>query len=108
MNKINQYVSTYQRDYTWPYVSSICHPYIQPPIKPRIKDCSSDSRQEYKELLDGKLEKYPDWSRMSPMGRLLEPKNYETKIEWAPKRDRTQLEQLTNICVRKENIRTFV
>ncbi|XP_018362301.1 PREDICTED: uncharacterized protein LOC108760707 isoform X2 [Trachymyrmex cornetzi] len=101
MNKINQYVSTYQKDYTWPYVSSICR--IQPPIKPIIiKDCTcTDSRQERKELLDGKLEKYPDWSRMGPMGRLLEPKIYETKIERAPKADITRLDQLTSICLKE-------
>ncbi|XP_018348276.1 PREDICTED: uncharacterized protein LOC108752131 isoform X2 [Trachymyrmex septentrionalis] len=101
MKKINQYITTYQKDYTWPDdVSSKC---FQPPIKPIVvKDCTcTDSRQEYKELLDGKLEKYRDWSRMGPMGRLLEPKIYEIKIEQAPKREIMRLDRLTNICFKE-------
>ncbi|XP_011689940.1 PREDICTED: uncharacterized protein LOC105451271 isoform X2 [Wasmannia auropunctata] len=82
MKQTNHYVSTYQKDYTWPLVSSIC---IQPPTKPIVvKACMcTDSQQVRKESWDENLE---GWSRMCPMGRLLEPKIYP-KIERVPPAD---------------------
>lgn len=103
MNKKNYFISTYQKDYTWPYVSSKCR--TQPPIKPIIvKDCTcTDSRQVLEKLCDENLEESVNWSRMGPMGRLLEPKVYP-KIVQVPEADVTRFDQLHTICVRKGNV----
>lgn len=96
MNKNNQYISTYSKDYTWPDISSICR--TEPPIKPVvIKDCRCSDLQRVDK--EGDL----SWSRMGPMGRLLEPKIYP-KIERVPKADMSPFDQPLSICVRKENI----
>lgn len=110
MNKKNHYVSTYQKDYTWPYVSSVCRP--QPPIngKPIVvvrKSCTCTASQRVrKEEWDGNRDdECLDWSRLGPMGRLLEPKIYGAKIERIPfEADAARVNQLSSICVRKENI----
>lgn len=73
---LNQYTSTYQKDYTWPHVSGVRRP---PTVKHAPCTCI-DSRQVFQKLLD-LSEKSFDWSRMGPMGRLLDPKLYSTKVE---------------------------
>ncbi|XP_011870518.1 PREDICTED: uncharacterized protein LOC105563499 isoform X2 [Vollenhovia emeryi] len=95
MNKKYHYISTYQKDYTWPYVSSamsICR--TQPPAKLApvvVKGCiCTDSRRIRKE------ERF-EWSRVGPMGRLLEPKIY-SKIERIPEAHVTRFDQLPSIC----------
>jgi len=96
MNQTNHYISTYQKDYTWPYVSSICR--TQPSIKPIIKDCTCTNLwQVYKQ--DGKLKDCLKWSQMDSMGQLLEPKIYP-KIEQIPELDIMRFDQLPSICVR--------
>lgn len=106
MNRKSHYISTYQKDYTWPYVSSIC---IQPPTKPIvIKGCTcTDSQRERKKEWDGNLEECFNWSRRGPMGRLLEPKIYP-KLERVLEPDVTRFDQLPSICVRKEHIKNSV
>jgi len=97
MNKTNHYISTYQKDYTWPYVSSICR--TQPSIKPIIiKDCiCTNLWQVHKQ--DGNLKDCFNWSQMDSMGQLLEPKIYP-KIEQIPEPDIMRFDQPPNICVR--------
>lgn len=105
MNRKNHYISTYQKDYTWPYVSTC----TQPPTKLIIvKGCTcTDSQRVRKERWDGNLEECLNWSRKGPTGRLLEPKIYP-KIERVPEADVTRFDQLPSICVRKENIQNSV
>ncbi|XP_024885559.1 uncharacterized protein LOC112463382 [Temnothorax curvispinosus] len=109
MNKKNHfdYISTYQKDYTWPYVPSICR--TQPPTKIKpivVKGCTCiDSRRvRNKEGWDGNLEECLNWSQIGPMGRLLEPKIYP-KIDQVPEADSivTRFDpQLPSICLKEE------
>ncbi|XP_012530709.1 uncharacterized protein LOC105833481 isoform X2 [Monomorium pharaonis] len=97
MNQLNHYVSTYQKDYTWPYISSTCC--TPPPTKPIvIKACiCTDLQPAYKKLeRDGTL----DWSQMGPTGQLVLPKIYP-KIKQAPVTDVPPFDQPSHICLRE-------
>lgn len=82
-------------------MSSICR--TQPPTKSVVvKDCTcTDSRQILKKLWDKSFEECVNWSRMDPMGQLLEPKIYPKIV---PEADVPRFDQLPSICVRKENV----
>jgi hypothetical protein len=75
---MNHYVSVYQKDYTWPYPTRIC--YTEPVMPTTIKSCTCNDSQALKALLDKNAEAV-QWSRMDPLGRLLDPKLYPTKKE---------------------------
>ncbi|XP_071578475.1 uncharacterized protein [Temnothorax nylanderi] len=111
MNKKNHfdYISTYQKDYTWPYVPSTCR--TQPPTKTKpivVKGCTCiDSRRvRNKEGWDGNLEECLNWSQIGPMGRLLEPKIYPKIDHQVPEADlivtRFDPHQLPSICLKEE------
>ncbi|OAD58709.1 hypothetical protein WN48_10397 [Eufriesea mexicana] len=85
---MDQYLTTYQKDYTWPLTrikrtasllsehdSCRCHDRPRE-IKP-LKRCGDDF----------------DWNRISPMGRLLDPKLYPAKTGPYPETEATRFDQ---------------
>lgn len=92
---MDRYVSTYQRDYSWPY-----------PKKQKLGS-TTDNKDlmifrigpctcgiDPKELRVPKAygEKY-DWSRLGPMGPLLDPKLYPAKTGPSPETDQMRFGQ---------------
>lgn len=97
---MNRYVSTYQKDYTWPDTLGVRRP-PSPPIG-TVKDTPCrciDVQRVLAELLDTNGEWSRDWGRAGPMGRLLEPRLYAIKIETKvpARRDRPR------VCARQVN-----
>ncbi|XP_076235736.1 uncharacterized protein LOC143180090 [Calliopsis andreniformis] len=86
---MDQFITTYQKDYTWPstrikYPSSLLR-------KDGSCPCRSDSSREIKVIdLCGDQQ---DWSRVGPMGRLLDPKLYPAKTGPHPETEVTKHDQ---------------
>ncbi|XP_047360332.1 uncharacterized protein LOC124953263 isoform X1 [Vespa velutina] len=87
---MDHYLTTYQKDYTWPY-----------PMKEKSKladdifligpcTCGIDPKDLKVPKVYG--EKY-DWSRVGPMGPLLDPKLYPAKTGPSPETDQTRFGQ---------------
>ncbi|KAI4484293.1 hypothetical protein M0804_007749 [Polistes exclamans] len=90
---MDRYVSTYRKDYTWPY------PIKQKHKLPTDKDeifrigpctCGMDPKDLQVARMYG--ERY-DWSRVSPMGPLLDPKLYPAKTGPNPETEETRFGQ---------------
>ncbi|KAK2579767.1 hypothetical protein KPH14_011104 [Odynerus spinipes] len=93
---MDRYVSTYSKDYTWPY-----------PVKPFTKleknvtfrggpcTCGMDPKdvkvpRMYSDRLAGETQ---DWSRLGPMGPLLDPKLFPAKTGPSPETEETRFGQ---------------
>ncbi|CAK9803677.1 hypothetical protein ANTQUA_LOCUS3741 [Anthophora quadrimaculata] len=84
---MDQYLSTYSKDYTWPSTrikqksglseDDSCRCYKRPQELRPIERCGDDY----------------DWSRTGPMGRLLDPKLYPAKTGPSPESDATKFDQ---------------
>ncbi|KAL2714651.1 hypothetical protein V1478_015836 [Vespula squamosa] len=90
---MDRYVTTYQKDYTWPYsmkqksklTTGKDQIFIIGPCT-----CGMDSKDIKVPKSYG--EKY-DWSRVGPMGALLDPKLYPAKTGPSPETDETRFGQ---------------
>ncbi|XP_076640655.1 uncharacterized protein LOC143352211 [Halictus rubicundus] len=86
---MDQYISTYQKDYTWPSRK------IQRAAS-KFQDagfCSCDSSQSREIKVTELCGDQQSWSRMGPMGRLLDPKLYPAKTGPHPETEVTKFDQ---------------
>ncbi|XP_076176633.1 uncharacterized protein LOC143151419 [Ptiloglossa arizonensis] len=94
---MDQFITTYQKDYTWPS-TKIQHGQSIP------RDggpCACDTRSYERDLKVVELcEDEHNWSRIGPMGRLLDPKLYPAKTGPRPESEATKYDQ-PNTYIRK-------
>ncbi|XP_076303676.1 uncharacterized protein LOC143221903 [Lasioglossum baleicum] len=86
---MDQYITTYQKDYAWPSRK------IQRAAS-KLEDagfCSCDSSQSREIKVTELCGDQQSWSRMGPMGRLLDPKLYPAKTGPHPETDVTKFDQ---------------
>ncbi|XP_043261908.1 uncharacterized protein LOC122402843 [Colletes gigas] len=84
---MDRFISTYQKDYTWPS-TRIQHA----PITLRDGSCRCDTRSRELKVID-LCGDDQEWSRLGPMGRLLDPKLYPAKTGPHPETETTKFDQ---------------
>ncbi|CAH1127260.1 unnamed protein product [Ceutorhynchus assimilis] len=96
---MDQFVTTYRKDYLWPYVRTLgVRPYNEP--KDRLTPCEcrglSDSKRyadPVAQMLGPHAYEGESWSRLGPMGPLLDPKVYPAKMSAAPESQLSRYDQ---------------
>ncbi|XP_030761314.1 uncharacterized protein LOC115886356 isoform X3 [Sitophilus oryzae] len=92
---MDQFVTTYRKDYLWPYVKTLgirphpeTHQFQQSQSIPcechNIGEPHTDQNQQQRNLLAPVAYEEEAWSRLGPMGPLLDPKIYPAKVSAAP------------------------
>lgn len=107
---MNQFVTTYRRDYLWPYVRSFgVKPTSDALYEPQHRDdhsCACNKlpnlrpSSEQKHVLGPNALKDESWSRLGPMGPLLDPKIYPAKVGAVPETGVSRFNQ-PNIFLQK-------
>ena len=97
---MDQYLSTYRKDYLWPYVKTYplrSGPTYATDVPPRQVPCMCGTEaggnippKEYVGPAEGGSY---EWSRLGPMGPLLDPKLYPAKVGPIPESKSTQFDQ---------------
>ncbi|XP_054006656.1 uncharacterized protein LOC128891268 [Hylaeus anthracinus] len=85
---MDQFISTYQKDYTWPS-TKIQH---APALLREGGPCRCDERSRVLKVIE-LCGDDQDWSRIGPMGRLLDPKLYPAKTGPHPETEVTKFDQ---------------
>lgn len=86
---MDQYLSTYKKDYVWPSTRMRHAPSSSRDADPSCL-CKSSSRELKVINLCGDAQ---DWSRIGPMGRLLDAKLYPAKTGPSPESEATKFDQ---------------
>ncbi|KAH1028080.1 uncharacterized protein LOC109533751 isoform X3 [Dendroctonus ponderosae] len=96
---MDQFVTTYRKDYLWPYVKTLgvrpqpdrlYQPQYNDPNRPNYPcECHAigdpqATNQQLCSLLGPQAYEEESWSRVGPMGPLLDPKIYPAKVSSAP------------------------
>nr|XP_023030098.1 uncharacterized protein LOC111518016 [Leptinotarsa decemlineata] len=91
---VGQFVTTYRKDYLWPYVKTLgLRPEPDRIYQPRYRDeqycachCLPEVRptSEQKTIFGPEALSGDQWSRSGPMGPLLDPKLFPAKVSAAP------------------------
>ncbi|KAF5277861.1 hypothetical protein FQA39_LY06013 [Lamprigera yunnana] len=105
---VGQFVTTYKKDYLWPYVKAIgTKPAPDHLFEPKLSDpvrlvcaCHSMNDQNEEKVVGPSAIHGQAWSRQGPMGPLLEPKLYPAKVGAQPEVDTTRFNQ-PNVFIKK-------
>ncbi|XP_015187916.1 PREDICTED: uncharacterized protein LOC107072462 [Polistes dominula] len=91
---MDRYVSTYQKDYTWPYPTRKEKEKLATDKDEifRIGPCTCGMDPKDLQVARTYGERY-DWSRVGPMGPLFDPKLYSAKTGPSPETEETQFGQ---------------
>ncbi|XP_076253431.1 uncharacterized protein LOC143191875 isoform X3 [Rhynchophorus ferrugineus] len=92
---MDQFVTTYRKDYLWPYIKTLGvrpHPEINQYNRENAVpcECHNIARRENnqhgheQDILGPLAYQEESWSRLGPMGPLLDPKIYPAKVSSAP------------------------
>ncbi|XP_050299765.1 uncharacterized protein LOC126738454 isoform X1 [Anthonomus grandis grandis] len=97
---MDQFVTTYRKDYLWPYVKTLgLRPHPEHLFQPQYRDahrpdlipCECHNigdhnvhQNHQRNLLGPQAYEEEAWSRLGPMGPLLDPKIYPAKVSSAP------------------------
>ncbi|XP_044747942.1 uncharacterized protein LOC123309109 isoform X1 [Coccinella septempunctata] len=105
---MNQFVTTYRKDYLWPYVRTFgSKPSPEHLYKPQYRDqksCDCNAlpplHASNEQVLGPSATKEEAWSRLGPMGPLLDPKVYPARVGAPPESQTSRFNQ-PNVFLQK-------
>uniref|UniRef100_A0A6P7GSD2 Uncharacterized protein LOC114342378 n=1 Tax=Diabrotica virgifera virgifera TaxID=50390 RepID=A0A6P7GSD2_DIAVI len=110
---MGQFVTTYRKDYLWPYVKTLgLRPEPEHIYSPQYQDqiyCKCHclpalpATSQQRTLIGPEALHDEEWSRLGPMGPLLEPKVFTAKVSAAPESEISRFNQ-PNVFMAKVNI----